>query len=194
MLLDVTPLSLGLETLGGVMTKLIPRNTTLPTSKSEVFSTAADGQTSVEVNVLQGEREFVKDNKSLGNFRLDGIPPAPRGVPQIEVKFDIDANGILSVTASDKGTGKSQDIKITGASTLSSDDVERMVADAEKNAADDKAKREAVDARNSPTPPSTSPRSSSRSLATRSPPTSRPRSRRRRRRSRRPSPRTTSRG
>ena len=148
-LLDVTPLSLGLETLGGVMTKLIPRNTTLPTSKSEVFSTAADGQTSVEVNVLQGEREFVKDNKSLGNFRLDGIPPAPRGVPQIEVKFDIDANGILSVTASDKGTGKSQDIKITGASTLSSDDVERMVADAEKNAAGDKAKREAVDARNS---------------------------------------------
>ena len=149
MLLDVTPLSLGLETLGGVMTKLIPRNTTLPTSKSEVFSTAADGQTSVEVNVLQGEREFVKDNKSLGNFRLDGIPPAPRGVPQIEVKFDIDANGILSVTASDTGTGKSQDIKITGASTLSSDDVERMVADAEKNAAGDKAKREAVDARNS---------------------------------------------
>merc|ERR1719267_496180 len=105
-LLDVTPLSLGLETLGGVMTKIIPRNTTLPTSKSEVFSTAADGQTSVEINVLQGEREMVADNKSLGNFRLDGIPPAPRGVPQVEVKFDIDANGILSVTASDKGTGK----------------------------------------------------------------------------------------
>ncbi|KAL0360088.1 UNVERIFIED_CONTAM: Stromal heat shock-related protein, chloroplastic [Sesamum radiatum] len=117
-LLDVTPLSLGLETLGGVMTKIIPRNTTLPTSKSEVFSTAADGQTSVEINVLQGEREFVKDNKSLGSFRLDGIPPAPRGVPQIEVKFDIDANGILSVTAIDKGTGKKQDITITGASTL----------------------------------------------------------------------------
>lgn len=113
-LLDVTPLSLGLETLGGVMTKLIPRNTTLPTSKSEVFSTAADGQTSVEINVLQGEREFARDNKSLGTFRLDGIPPAPRGVPQIEVKFDIDANGILSVTATDKGTGKKQDIRITG--------------------------------------------------------------------------------
>lgn len=122
-LLDVTPLSLGLETLGGVMTKIIPRNTTLPTSKSEVFSTAADGQTSVEINVLQGEREFVKDNKSLGSFRLDGIPPAPRGVPQIEVKFDIDANGILSVTAVDKGTGKKQDITITGASTLPKDEV-----------------------------------------------------------------------
>lgn len=122
-LLDVTPLSLGLETLGGVMTKIIPRNTTLPTSKSEVFSTAADGQTSVEINVLQGEREFVRDNKSLGSFRLDGIPPAPRGVPQIEVKFDIDANGMLSVTAVDKGTGKKQDITITGASTLPSDEV-----------------------------------------------------------------------
>lgn len=116
-LLDVTPLSLGLETLGGVMTRLITRNTTLPTSKSEVFSTAADGQTSVEINVLQGEREFARDNKSLGTFRLDGIPPAPRGVPQIEVKFDIDANGILSVTAMDKGTGKKQDIKITGESS-----------------------------------------------------------------------------
>ena len=148
-LLDVTPLSLGLETLGGVMTKLIPRNTTLPTSKSEVFSTAADGQTSVEINVLQGEREFVRDNTSLGTFRLDGIPPAPRGVPQVEVKFDIDANGILSVTATDKGTGKAQDIKITGASTLSSDDVDRMVADAEKFADEDKTKREAVDVRNS---------------------------------------------
>ena len=147
-LLDVTPLSLGLETLGGVMTKLITRNTTLPTTKSEVFSTAADGQTSVEINVLQGEREFVKDNKSLGNFRLDGIPPAPRGVPQIEVKFDIDANGILSVSARDKGTGKQQDIKITGASTLSSDDVERMVKDAENNADEDKKKREAVDTKN----------------------------------------------
>jgi len=147
-LLDVTPLSLGLETLGGVMTKLIPRNTTLPTSKSEVFSTAADGQSSVEINVLQGEREFVKDNKTLGNFRLDGIPPAPRGVPQIEVTFDIDANGILSVTAKDKGTGKSQDIKITGASTLSSDEIERMVNDAEANADADSAKRDAVDTKN----------------------------------------------
>ena len=148
-LLDVTPLSLGLETLGGVMTKLIMRNTTLPTSKSEVFSTAADGQTSVEINVLQGEREFVKDNKSLGNFRLDGIPSAPRGVPQIEVKFDIDANGILSVSAADKGTGKVADIKITGASTLSEDEVEKMVKDAEANASADAEKRDAVDTKNS---------------------------------------------
>ena len=147
-LLDVTPLSLGLETLGGVMTKLIPRNTTLPTSKSEVFSTAADGQSSVEINVLQGEREFARDNKSLGTFRLDGIPPAPRGVPQIEVKFDIDANGILSVTATDKGTGKKQDIKITGASTLAKDEVERMVSEADKFADEDKKRREAVEAKN----------------------------------------------
>ncbi|URE09587.1 stromal 70 kDa heat shock-related protein [Musa troglodytarum] len=147
-LLDVTPLSLGLETLGGVMTKIIPRNTTLPTSKSEVFSTAADGQTSVEINVLQGEREFVRDNKSLGSFRLDGIPPAPRGVPQIEVKFDIDANGILSVTAVDKGTGKKQDITITGASTLPSDEVDRMVKEAEKFAKEDKEKRDAIDTKN----------------------------------------------
>jgi chaperone protein DnaK len=147
-LLDVTPLSLGLETLGGVTTKIIPRNTTLPTSKSEVFSTAADGQTSVDINVVQGEREFVKDNKSIGSFRLDGIPPAPRGVPQIEVKFDIDANGILSVSATEKGTGKKQDITITGASTLPSDEVERMVKEAEKFAGEDKERREAVDTRN----------------------------------------------
>eukprot|EP00245_Coleochaete_scutata_P010803 TRINITY_DN38_c0_g1_i2.p1 TRINITY_DN38_c0_g1~~TRINITY_DN38_c0_g1_i2.p1 ORF type:complete len:711 (-),score=209.17 TRINITY_DN38_c0_g1_i2:424-2556(-) len=147
-LLDVTPLSLGLETLGGVMTKIIPRNTTLPTSKSEVFSTAADGQTSVEINVLQGEREFVRDNKQIGNFRLDGIPPAPRGVPQIEVKFDIDANGILSVVAIDKGTNKKQDIIITGASTLPKDEVEKMVKEAERFANEDKEKREAVDVRN----------------------------------------------
>ncbi|WRX21618.1 Heat shock protein 70 family - like 10 [Theobroma cacao] len=147
-LLDVTPLSLGLETLGGVMTKIIPRNTTLPTSKSEVFSTAADGQTSVEINVLQGEREFVRDNKSLGSFRLDGIPPAPRGVPQIEVKFDIDANGILSVTAVDKGTGKKQDITITGASTLPSDEVDRMVKEAERFAKEDKERRDAIDTKN----------------------------------------------
>lgn len=147
-LLDVTPLSIGLETLGGVMTKIIPRNTTLPTSKSEVFSTAADGQTSVEINVLQGEREFVRDNKSLGSFRLDGIPPAPRGVPQIEVKFDIDANGILSVAAVDKGTGKKQDITITGASTLPKDEVERMVEEADKFAQEDKEKRDAIDTKN----------------------------------------------
>ncbi|KAK1417686.1 hypothetical protein QVD17_26820 [Tagetes erecta] len=147
-LLDVTPLSIGLETLGGVMTKIIPRNTTLPTSKSEVFSTAADGQTSVEINVLQGEREFVRDNKSLGSFKLDGIPPAPRGVPQIEVKFDIDANGILSVTAIDKGSGKKQDITITGASTLPNDEVQRMVNEAEKFAKEDKEKRDAIDTKN----------------------------------------------
>merc|ERR1712151_934137 len=131
-LLDVTPLSFGVETYGGVMTKLIPRNTTVPTSKSKIFSTANDGQISVEINVLQGEREFVKDNKSLGNFRLDGIPSAPRGVPQIEVRFDIDANCILSVTATDKGSGKKGDIKITGSSTLAKEDVERMLQDAEK--------------------------------------------------------------
>lgn len=147
-LLDVSPLSLGLETLGGVMTKIIPRNTTLPTSKKEVFSTAADGQTSVEINVLQGEREFVRDNKSLGSFRLDGIVPAPRGVPQIEVSFDIDANGILSVEATDKGSGKKQDIKITGASTLNKDDVERMVQEAESNAEQDKKRREVIDLKN----------------------------------------------
>merc|ERR1712007_138062 len=136
-LLDVTPLSLGVKTYGGVMTKLIPRNTTVPTSKSEIFSTASDGQASVEINVLQGEREFVKDNKSLGNFRLDGIPSAPRGVPQIEVRFDIDANCILSVTATDKGSGKKGDIKITGSSTLAKEDVERMLQDAEKFAEED---------------------------------------------------------
>merc|ERR1711985_205274 len=147
-LLDVTPLSLGVETLGGVMTKLITRNTTVPTSKEETFSTAADGQTSVEINVLQGEREFVRDNKSLGNFRLDGIPAAPRGVPQIEVRFDIDANGILSVTATDKGSGKKADIKITGASTLAKEDVERMLAEAETNAEEDAKKRELVDTKN----------------------------------------------
>jgi chaperone protein DnaK len=147
-LLDVTPLSLGVETLGGVTTKLIPRNTTVPTSKSETFSTAADGQTSVEINVLQGERDFVKDNKSLGNFRLDGIPPSPRGVPKIEVRFDIDANCILSVTATDKGSGKMSDIKITGASTLDSEDVDRMVSEAEAFAEEDKKKREIIDAKN----------------------------------------------
>ncbi|MFZ4665683.1 MAG: molecular chaperone DnaK [Prochlorotrichaceae cyanobacterium] len=148
LLLDVTPLSLGVETLGGVMTKLIPRNTTIPTKKSEVFSTAADGQTNVEIHILQGEREFSKDNKSLGTFRLDGIPPAQRGVPQIEVIFDIDANGILNVTAKDKGTGKEQSISITGASTLSNDEVDRMVRDAESNASTDKERREQVELKN----------------------------------------------
>ncbi|CAL5348179.1 unnamed protein product [Camellia sinensis] len=147
-LLDATPLSLGLETLGGVMTQIILRNTTLQTSKSEVFFTAVDGQTSVEINVLQGEREFVRDNKSLGSFRLDGIPPAPHGFPQIEVKFDIDANGILSVTAVDKGTGKKQDITITGASTLPKDEVDKMVKEAKKFAKEDKEKRDAIDMKN----------------------------------------------
>jgi molecular chaperone DnaK len=148
LLLDVTPLSLGVETLGGVMTKMIGRNTTIPTKKSEVYSTAVDGQTNVEIHVLQGEREMASDNKSLGTFRLDGIPPAPRGVPQIEVTFDIDANGILSVTAKDKGSGKEQSISITGASTLSDNEVDRMVKDAESNAAADKEKREKIDLRN----------------------------------------------
>ncbi|MEA5510246.1 molecular chaperone DnaK [Crocosphaera sp. UHCC 0190] len=148
LLLDVTPLSLGVETLGGVMTKIIPRNTTIPTKKFEVFSTAVDGQTNVEIHVLQGEREMAKDNKDLGVFRLDGIPPAPRGVPQIEVTFDIDANGILNVTAKDKGTGKEQSISITGASTLPDTEVERMVKEAESNAATDKERREKIDRKN----------------------------------------------
>ncbi|MBF2002656.1 MAG: molecular chaperone DnaK [Synechococcales cyanobacterium C42_A2020_086] len=148
LLLDVTPLSLGVETLGGVMTKIIPRNTTIPTKKSEVFSTAADGQTNVEIHVLQGEREMASDNKSLGTFRLDGIPPAPRGVPQIEVTFDIDANGILSVTAKDKGTGKAQSISIRDASTLPKEEVERMVQEAERNASSDRERREKIDLKN----------------------------------------------
>ena len=148
LLLDVTPLSLGVETLGGITTRIIPRNTTIPTKKSEVFSTAVDNQPNVEIHVLQGEREFAKDNKSLGTFRLDGILPAPRGVPQIEVTFDIDANGILSVNAKDRGTGKEQSITITGASTLPSDEVERMVKESEQNAADDKKRREKIDLKN----------------------------------------------
>lgn len=148
LLLDVTPLSLGVETLGGVMTKIITRNTTIPTKKSETFSTAVDGQSNVEIHVLQGEREFSKDNKSLGTFRLDGIPPAPRGVPQIEVTFDIDANGILNVTAKDKGTGKEQSISITGASTLPDSEVDRMVKEAEANAAADQERREKIDRKN----------------------------------------------
>ena len=148
LLLDVTPLSLGVETLGGVMTKMITRNTTVPTKKTETYSTAVDGQTNVEIHVLQGEREMASDNKSLGTFRLDGIPPAPRGVPQIEVTFDIDANGILSVTAKDKGSGKEQSISITGASTLSDSEVDKMVKDAEANASADKEKREKIDLKN----------------------------------------------
>jgi molecular chaperone DnaK len=148
LLLDVTPLSLGVETLGGVTTRIIARNTTVPTKKSEVFSTAVDNQPNVEIHVLQGEREFARDNKSLGTFRLDGILPAPRGVPQIEVTFDIDANGILSVTAKDKGTGKEQSITISGASTLPSDEVERMVKESEQNATKDKEKRQQIELKN----------------------------------------------
>ncbi len=148
LLLDVTPLSLGIETLGGIKTRLIERNTTIPTRKSEVFSTAADGQTSVEIHVLQGEREMARDNRTLGRFHLDGIPAAPRGVPQIEVSFDIDANGIVHVAAKDKGTGREQKITVTSSSGLNEDEIKKMVKDAEANAEDDHKKREAVDARN----------------------------------------------
>jgi molecular chaperone DnaK len=148
LLLDVTPLSLGVETLGGITTKITPRNTIIPIKKSEVFSTAVDNQPNVEIHVLQGERELAKDNKSLGTFRLDGIAPAARGIPQIEVTFDIDANGILSVTAKDKATNKQQSITITGASNLAKDEVERMVDEAEKNAVADKEKSEQIDLKN----------------------------------------------
>ena len=148
LLLDVTPLSLGIETLGGVCTKIIDRNTTIPTKKSQIFSTAADNQPSVEVNVLQGEREFARDNKSLGTFHLDGIAPAPRGVPQIEVTFDIDANGIVNVSAKDLGTGKEQHITITASTNMSKEDIDKAVKEAEQFAADDKKKREEVDVRN----------------------------------------------
>ena len=148
LLLDVTPLSLGIETMGGVFTKLIPRNTTIPTKKSQIFSTAADGQTAVSIHVLQGEREMADQNRTLGRFDLVGIPAAPRGVPQIEVTFDIDANGIVHVSAKDLGTGKEQHIQITSSSGLSEDEINKMVKDAEANAAADKAKRESVDARN----------------------------------------------
>jgi molecular chaperone DnaK len=148
LLLDVTPLSLGVETLGGVMTKLIDRNTTIPTRKSEVFSTAEDNQPAVEVHVLQGEREFARDNKSLGHFRLEGIAPAPRGIPQIEVTFDIDANGILSVTARDKATGREQKITITASSGLSQNEIDRMVRDAEMHAQEDRQRKEEIELRN----------------------------------------------
>jgi molecular chaperone DnaK len=148
LLLDVTPLSLGIETLGGVMTTLIPRNTTIPLRKSEIFSTATDNQTSVEVHVLQGERQMARDNRTLGRFHLVGLPPAPRGLPQIEVAFDIDANGIANVSAKDVATGKEQRITISGSSGLNRDEVERMVKDADAHAAEDKARRELIDARN----------------------------------------------
>ncbi len=148
LLLDVTPLSLGIETLGGVMTVLIPRNTTIPTKKSELFSTAADNQTSVDVHVLQGERSMSRDNRTLGRFHLTGLPPAPRGLPQIEVTFDIDANGIVNVAAKDKATGKEQTITISGASGLSKDEVDRMVKEAQSHAADDAGRREVIELRN----------------------------------------------
>ncbi len=148
LLLDVTPLSLGVETMGSVVNVMVPRNTTIPTNKTEIYSTAMDGQTTVEIHIIQGERQMVSDNKSLGTFRLDGIPAAPRGVPQVEVAFDIDTNGILSVTAKDKGSGKEQSITITGASTLSESEVNRMVKDAEANAESDQQKREAIDTKN----------------------------------------------
>ncbi|MDI6748531.1 MAG: Hsp70 family protein, partial [Rhodocyclaceae bacterium] len=148
LLLDVTPLSLGIETLGGIFTQLIERNTTIPTRKSEIFSTAADNQSTVEVHVLQGEREMAGDNKSIGRFHLDGIPSAPRGVPQIEVTFDIDANGILHVTAKDLGTGKEQKITITASSGLNDSDVQKMVKEAQQYAQDDKKRREAIEAKN----------------------------------------------
>ena len=147
-LLDVTPLSLGIETMGGVNTKIIDRNTTIPTKKSQIFSTAADNQTSVEVHVLQGEREFARDNKTLGVFHLDGILPARRGTPQIEVTFDIDANGIVHVSAKDLGTGKEQSISITSSTNMSKEDVEKAVKEAEQFAEEDKKRKEAVDTRN----------------------------------------------
>jgi len=148
LLLDVTPLSLGVETLGGVMTALIERNTTIPIKKSETFSTAADGQTAVDVHVLQGERPMATDNMTLGHFRLDGIPPSPRGVPQVEVTFDIDANGILNVTAKDKATGREQKVTITASTNLSKDEIENKVRDAQQHETEDKHRRELIEARN----------------------------------------------
>ncbi len=148
LLLDVTPLSLGVETLGGVMTKLIERNSTIPTRKTEIFSTAEDNQSAVDIHVLQGERELARDNRTLGQFRLEGIAPAPRGLPQVEVTFDIDANGILNVTAKDMATGKEQKITISGSTSLDKNEIDRMISDAQAHASEDKARRELVEARN----------------------------------------------
>src|SRR5467141_3355711 len=148
LLLDVTPLSLGVETLGGVMTKLIERNSTIPTRKTEIFSTAEDNQSAVDIHVLQGERELARDNRTLGQFRLEGIAPAPRGLPQVEVTFDIDANGILNVTAKDTATGKEQRITISGSTSLDKNEIDRMISDAQAHASEDKARRELVEARN----------------------------------------------
>lgn len=148
LLLDVTPLSLGIETLGGVFTKLIERNTTIPTKKSQIFSTAADGQTAVTIRVFQGERQMAADNKLLGEFNLDGIPPAPRGVPQIEVTFDIDANGIVNVSAKDKGTGKEQKVTITASTNLSEEEIDKAVKEAQRFEEEDKKRKEAVEIRN----------------------------------------------
>ena len=183
LLLDVTPLTLGIETKGGVMTKLIERNTTIPTRKSEVFSTAEDNQPSVEIHVLQGEREMATYNKSLGKFQLTGIPPAPRGIPQIEVAFDIDANGILNVSAKDLGTGKEQKIEIRSGSGLSDDEIKRMVTDAESHAEDDKRQRELAEARNNAENAAYQAERQLKELGERSTPPPRRRSRRRSRRS-----------
>ena len=161
LLLDVTPLSLGIETKGGIMTKIIERNTTIPTKRSEIFTTAEDNQPSVMIQVYQGEREMARDNKSLGNFELTGLPPAPRGIPQIEVTFDIDANGIVHVSAKDLGTGKQQSMTITGGSALAKDDIERMMREAEQYAEEDRQRREQAEARNQAEGSSTRPRSSS---------------------------------
>ena len=169
LLLDVTPLSLGIETMGGVFTRLIDRNTTIPTKKSQIFSTAADNQSSVDVHVLQGEREMAAYNKTLGRFQLSGIAPAPRGIPQIEVTFDIDANGIVKVSAKDLGTGKEQNISITASTNLSQDDIDKAVKEAEQFAAEDKARKDEVDTHNAPTRPSTRPRRLWQTWATRSP-------------------------